>query len=330
MLFPYRFSGSSMAPALYKGQELIWRLRILFKFEKVVEMTLHLHIGAHKTATTHLQAILHKNRAALADHDVDYLPPENIREAIKYWRIAAETMAPFPTVSGALAKRKLAKMDTGASRIIASDENSLGHCRTMIRRGELYGRALPRLRLWRLLAAKRQTTVYLAIRNYAPFFTSAYAQSIRSARYYGLTALTLEELSRLPRRWPDVVKDIRRALPGARVIVWDFKDYKALRLRILEQMCGFEPPKHVKRRPMATPSTAGMAAFANKAYASASGVVERKDRLAILSAHPVCPEDPRFDPWPPHISQLLADKFAEDKAQLMSQLGADFLVPDKT
>lgn len=290
-------------------------------------MTLHLHIGAHKTASTHLQAILRKNQPSLADNGIAFLPPETIRDAIKYWRIAVETMAPLPTVSGLLAKRKLAKMDTGAARMIASDENSLGHCRTMIRRGELYARALPRLRLWRSLADRRETTVYLCIRNYAPFFTSAYAQSIRSARYYDLTPFMLEDLSRLPRRWPDVVDDIRAALPGARIVLWDFRDYKALRPHILEMMCGFPPPKQVKRRPMATPSTAGMSAFARAARSARNGIVSRDTRLALLAQHPVCPADPKYDPWPAELSRSLSASFAKDKAELSVAPGVTFLTP---
>ncbi|MGB0506173.1 MAG: hypothetical protein ACPGGK_08235 [Pikeienuella sp.] len=292
-------------------------------------MTLHLHIGAHKTATTHIQNILRKNRDALAANDVEFLPPEDIRDAIKYWRIAAETMAPLPTVSGALAGRKLARMDKGSARIIASDENSLGHCRTMIRRGALYARASTRLSLWRRLAEKRETTVYLSVRNYAPFFTSAYAQSVRGTRYYDLTADMLKSLARLPRRWTDVAADAQRALPGANLIIWDFADYKALRSEILERLCGFPPPKHVKRRPMATPSMAGMAAYATAAASSPGGVVSREQRLALAAELPITAESPKFNPWPKEMGQFLDQEFAKDKALLREQFGANFLVKPK-
>ena len=39
----------------------------------------HLHLGAHKTATTHLQQIFLTNREALANHGVHYDGPAHLR-----------------------------------------------------------------------------------------------------------------------------------------------------------------------------------------------------------------------------------------------------------
>ena len=43
---------------------------------------LRVHLGAHKTATTHLQKALHKHRAALRAADIDFIRPAQLRAAL--------------------------------------------------------------------------------------------------------------------------------------------------------------------------------------------------------------------------------------------------------
>ena len=280
-------------------------------------MTLHLHVGAHKTATTHLQATLIRHRAQLAEAGVKFLRPDDIRALIGSGRRAAARMGAFPSIRRSGAARRLARLDQGAGRIVLSDENSLGQCIEIFRRNSLYPTAMRRLTIWRRLAAQRETIVYLSIRNHAEFLSGAYVQSIRNAP---LHRPEVRRLAEMPRRWTDIAEDIRLALPGARLRVWAYEDYTALTPRILREMTGLTL-QPVRRRPMATPSAAAVAALDTSARPS------DKALQALAADHPITPDNPKFTLWSAAQTRALTAMYDEDLATLRRDLGEDFLGP---
>lgn len=283
-------------------------------------MTLHLHIGAHKTATTHLQATLIKHRALLAEAGVQFERPDNIRAVIGPGRRAAVQMGPFPSFRRAGASRRLAALDQGRNRLVISDENSLGLCPELFQRELLYPTAYRRMAIWRRLAAQREALIYLCIRNYGAFFSSAYVQTIRNKPIVAPDSDSLASLARMPRRWGDIIQDIRCALPGARLRVWTFEDHFALLPDLLQEKTGLTL-QPVRRRPMATPSTDAIAAFRSVARRRRQPL----DKLA--KEHPITDENPKFSLWSAAQSKALTEMYEDDVTALRRDLGEDFLRP---
>lgn len=162
-------------------------------------MTLHLHIGAHKTATTHLQATLIKHREQLTEAGVQFERPNHIRSLIGSGRRAAAQSRIFPSVRAGLAVQRLARIDAGKDRLVLSDENSLGQCIEIYDRERLYPTVRHRMKIWRRLAAQRDTTIYLSIRNYADFSVAPMSSQFARLRFTGL------------------MRTVWRPLPGCRV-----------------------------------------------------------------------------------------------------------------
>ena len=283
-------------------------------------MTLHLHIGAHKTATTHLQATFIRHRALLAEAGVQFERPDDIRALIGSGRRAAAKMGALPSLRRARAMRRLGGLDRGAIRLLISDENSLGRCSEIFETKRLYPTARRQLKIWRRLAGARGARVYLCVRDYGPFFSGAYVQSIRAAAVHRPSDGDLAALADLPRRWTDVVEDVREALPGARIIAWAFEDYDALKPRLMEMMTGraLDP---VRRRPMETPSQAAVDAYREERPATA----KRLERLAL--DHPISANNPKFTLWSPAQQAALSNAYQNDLAALSRDLGEDFLRP---
>lgn len=281
-------------------------------------MTFHLHVGAHKTASTHLQAILRRNGARLEAAGARVILPDEAR------MLTTQLRRPLGAPLRALAaRRRLAELLRGADRALASDQDAMGRCDEMIARAALYPAARARLRLWRRAAKGRETTVWLSIRAYAPFLSGVHAQALTGRQAAPLPPHVRARLAALPRRWPDVVGDIRAVLPEARLIVWDCAGYAALRPRILAEMTGGVGLEPVNRRPMATPSGAAMAAI----FAAPAALLTREALDAAGQARPIGPGAPRYDPWSETERAAMDAAWAEDRERVAALPGVEMLEP---
>ncbi|MEM7546574.1 MAG: hypothetical protein AAF367_13650 [Pseudomonadota bacterium] len=291
-------------------------------------MTIHLHLGAHKTGSTHLQAVMRKNRHRLREAGTVYAPPDQLRDLIGPAQRAAAAVAPLPSLRAMSAARALARLADGAPKLlIAADENGLGHCGDMIRARRLYPEARARLGLWHRAARARDLTCFLAIRDYAAFFASVHIQSVRDGPLAEMKKEDRIGLAALPRRWPDLVAEIRRALPGARLVMWEFDDYEALRETVARRLSGQEGLKPVLRRSMQTPSIAAWAALQVVAAGREDRRVPKDVFRAVMADHPVTTNNPRYAPWATAEAARMTVAYHEDVAALRADAGIEFLTP---
>lgn len=286
-------------------------------------MSIHIHLGAHKTASTHIQAILRENAALLSAAKVRYAPPSEVRRLIGPARRAAAWAGFVPSPRAFVAARRIAALAGDERLLIVADENSLGMCAEVIMTGALYPTAAPRLRLLGRLAARRDTTAFLAIRDYAPFFSGVHAQAARGGRARALTAAELKAFAALPRRWPDVVRDIRRALPDARLILWRFEDYKALRARIPGMIAATDGLKPFRRRSMATPSNPAMEAI----FAAAADRADQTLTIGEFDHMRATHDGARYMPFRADDHAGMSEAYSEDVARLRADPDVTFLAP---
>ena len=286
-------------------------------------MSIHLHLGAHKTASTHIQAVLRENGHRLAAAGVRYAPPAEVRRLIGPARRAAARAGFLPSPRAIMAARRMAALAGREPHLVVADENSLGMCAEVIETCALYPTAAPRLRLLRRLAAQRETTAFLAIRDYAAFFAGAHAQAARGGRAAPLSDARRAALAALPRRWTDVVGDIEKALPSVRLTLWRFEDYRALRAVLPEMISGAKDLKPFRRRSMATPSQAAMAAIFSRAAENANCEISVGDFDYLRSSH----DGERYMPFSPEERDAMAAAYAEDCERLRADADIRFLTP---
>ncbi|MEM7210835.1 MAG: hypothetical protein AAF479_02915, partial [Pseudomonadota bacterium] len=104
-------------------------------------MEIVLHLGAHKTATTFIQSLLHKNVVALEQHNVGFESPKTLRPmfaiaprgnfpAPRAQRIAARTWALTQVINTAVDLRR--------RRLVISEEQLIGSLRALMSGRGLY------------------------------------------------------------------------------------------------------------------------------------------------------------------------------------------------
>ncbi|MEM7524680.1 MAG: hypothetical protein AAF360_13155 [Pseudomonadota bacterium] len=288
-------------------------------------MNVHLHLGAHKTASTHMQATLRKNRDRLTAAGVSLISPDEVRALAGGGQEAAARMRPLPSLrAGAAAQRLRARLDerAGGGPVVAADENSLGRCAEVIARRALYPTAAARLAVWRPALAA-EATVFLAIRSYADFFAGAHAQAARGGAAAALSPYALAALAALPRRWTDVVADIRSVAPRAHLVIWAYEDYPALDRSLMTRLTGLSGLDAVNRRPMATPRAPAMEAIFARAATRPGQEISAQafDELAAAA-----PKDaPRYDPFSPTARKAMEAAYAEDLDRLRADPGVETL-----
>lgn len=190
-------------------------------------MRISLHIGAHKTATTYIQARLATRAAVLTEAGVAFADHTQLRRAVsdrldRLERYGALPLA-GPAIGGGLSR--ILEAAEGRERLILSDENLAGPLSGVESARGLYPRVGARVSA--LLRALRghDVTVFFSIRGYAAFYGSAYAYRFGKRRGASLADFRRRALANR-RRWSDIVADICRAAGPERTVVWDYESFR--------------------------------------------------------------------------------------------------------
>lgn len=205
-----------------------------------------LHVGVHKTATTHLQQAIRAHRRDLKAIGVHFFGPAHFRSGRFPMRQVLEWSGDTGSLARTFAPGMVGK-HAGARRLVISEENILGgaHDADMLREGRPYPRGAVRLERFLAAIGARGATLFVAVRNPADFITSAYSQRLLAGlpmpfeRFVGdMNVATLS--------WSDLVARLR-AVPGVGdCVVWRYEAYPAIAPRIMEGLLGAEGAAQVK------------------------------------------------------------------------------------
>ncbi len=283
-----------------------------------------IHIGAHKTATTHLQEVLGGRADEIAEMGATFLPVRQARQALPKPRTRARRIATrlLPALAPVLNRPRPEAAQSGlqaAARVrgpmLISDENLLGGVF-----GALHPRlypALSTLRFLEVLARRAPLRVFLAIRSPDRLLPSAYAEGLKAGPIRdGHLARIVARWRDRPPLWSELVARIARTVPSARLHVWDHADYARHWREIHRRFTGLPLPDGpdlpgIDRN--RTPTAAGIAA----ACALPAHMPRRAAAVrAIYAQHMPGPGAPVFDPLSPQDRARLQAAFAEDLARL--------------
>lgn len=151
----------------------------------------------------------------------------------------------------------LAKARGDAPDLLLTEENILGGTRrgTMFSsRGLLYPFAARRLRQAIDIAGGGPVTLYLALRDPAGFQVSAFSLQLLLGNELELASY-LQDRDPAQVGWAGLVKRLQAVEGVARVVIWRYEDYPALRLRLLDMLV---PAGLAGRVPDPPPSNEGL------------------------------------------------------------------------
>lgn len=200
-------------------------------------MALTFHLGAHKTASTHLQQALCQARPDLWRAGVFYADPWTLRgQGVDLARLLTAGAA----TPGEMARfaRSLRNARETCPDLLISEENILGRTgrrRLVSRDGEVYPEATPRLQRMIALAGGGPATLFLSVRDPAAFNLSVFALQVGKGKEFDY-AMFLNGRDPAWIGWAGLVERLSTVPGVGGVVVWRYEDYAALRPRLLARM----------------------------------------------------------------------------------------------
>lgn len=202
-----------------------------------------IHVGAHKTATTHLQETLTAVRPALAEQGLDFIPNQLVRAgalAPTLWRRRPITRVPIlgPVRMREAIEATVEPLRIGPDIVVLSEENILGVPHQVIGKA-FYPQAAQSVARLASLALRAELVLFLSIRSYDTLLPSAYVESLKHAPPPpgGFEAVKPRLLAQPP-SWFELVSRLRDAAPGVPLRIWRQEDYRANAQAIMETVCG--------------------------------------------------------------------------------------------
>ncbi|MEL6682713.1 MAG: hypothetical protein AAFQ09_08705 [Pseudomonadota bacterium] len=195
--------------------------------------TIAFHIGAHKTATTHLQRSLSKAVDGLAAAGVRYYGPQDFRLPGRSIFALFGLKEPKPGQTRRAPLQQLELMRKEAEHLIFSEENFIGVLNSPRRYPVKQRYPHAATRIGQLAAAlDRPIDVALGIRRPTSFLNSAYCQQLMGGRVVPFAQYAhINPIKSVD--WLDLVTRLRAADGVGRLTVWCYEDYAA----IFEQIC---------------------------------------------------------------------------------------------
>lgn len=276
-------------------------------------------IGAHKTASTHLQFSLRDAGKALAAHDIALLMPGDVRRALMplCYRMAE---GEAPDALRAEAVSALAHIfPQMPSHLIVSDENILGGTDRKMLLGPqgLYPWSPGRLsRMLALFGCAADRRIAMAIRGQAGFLASAYCEQLHHMPFMPFADFIAGHEPRAL-SWAQMIGRLLDAAPGLPFLLWRFEDYPGSFARITSALIG--PKAAACVRPLAEAQRVGPSARAISEMAKAAARGKQRAMEGVKKRYPRGPDSPGFDPWSAGERTGLAQLYGKDWAVL----GAD-------
>ncbi len=293
------------------------------------DVEFRLHLGFHKTASTHIQRILDHNHENLKRFGTYVVPHKRLRN--KYTRVT-ETFAnqqigmdygePITREEyDALAADfwKSVPFDR-FDRVVLSEENVAGHVGQCVFPGLLYRFPKTYMRYFRAALPVPATEIDVVIRSYDTFFASCYLEYISSTgahRYISAEEMMTKVMVNTP-SWLEVLDMLAQVFSRAKINVWVYEDLRETMPQLLEDLTGRPAdrliPMDDTSRSRASPSGTVLAEF--EKVVRADGVQAGLDAWKDLKEQFGQTKGAAFVPWSDRDQAHLQRLYQSDIAQL--------------
>ncbi|TNF23369.1 MAG: hypothetical protein EP318_00440 [Rhodobacteraceae bacterium] len=273
-------------------------------------------IGAHKTASTHLQRSLTAQRDAVTDEGVAIIGPMPIGGDILPLSDLLRGRAD-PALLALAAEGFLDKHAGEAPEVLLLNENILGNSLApdmVLRDNQLYKFAPARVKRVIDLFPGHEIRLGLAVRNPAGFLVSAWQEQMKGHGFRPFRAY-LDAVDVTALSWLKLVKRLRQAVGETDIFLWRYEDYPAVAPAVLHQCMGAAAARITLKSTAANP---GFSAAALD-YLAEVGTVTREASAEALRRFPKGAENPAFQPWTEAELQAMSTRYDEDLMRIESR-----------
>ena len=290
-------------------------------------MKLHVHLGVHKTATTYLQGLLAKKKQRLNQAGVGAMGLGEFRPFFTRY-LMDHPVGEF-RIEDHLEKFFGDGAPADVRGLILSDENLVGLCNGLIAHGKAYRRSDSRLNRLRELLAGHEVTMFMAVRSYDSFTSSAYCEAMRHSQHFVTFDSFRSKFDIESLRWPAMIRRFSAALQPAEVKLWRFEDFREQSDHIFKALAfGVEAGKQPEQPKAERPSFSGAAVTVLETLAKRHGPKAAAELVdAVSEGLPKGSgkgEYPAFDPWAAEEHRSMIGLYDEDCAAIPAKL---WLIP---
>ncbi|WP_143079877.1 hypothetical protein [Roseinatronobacter thiooxidans] len=265
-----------------------------------------LHIGAHKTASTHFQKTLLAHRADLSVVGCCYIGPDILRR-----RTASAALGDVRNQPPRLDQIVATAHDAG-QHVLVSDENILGRpCPPFIAEGgTLYPQAAARVSAFLARLGCAQVTLALSVRDPLTFLISAHGHQAMAGRPTPFDGF-ISGIEPLALHWSDMVARLLDCAEVARIILWRFEDYPRLAPKLGSALLGL-PDAGPLLAQSAAPQLTGVSAQALvQAQALLAKDPTRDPKRTVRQQMRLFPKSLRYPPLQPFSPACVAQSRAQ-------------------
>ena len=241
-------------------------------------MSIVIHLGAHKTATTHFQSRLDNSRDFLFQHDINYIPLSTLRREFTS-KLGDEALE--------AEVRNFLEPELASNHIIISDENLTGWLPPLAENSEPYPFLQQRVTQALKLLGSDDAIILYTIREPVDYLLSRYFEYIRHAKLIEFNKYcSLESIMQFS--WKSTIDQLRSL--SVPVYVSDFSMALAKEREYLQK---FLPPIGLELAPASQASSVRRAKLSREAYELLTLASARespafaKSLLKVLDATPL-------------------------------------------
>lgn len=291
--------------------------------------TISLHIGAHKTASSHLQNVLYKNRRLLTEDGIRLFGPKYLR--LKGRSLAAMfdtswSESPAPRRKPLDQLRFIAK---GRTHMVLSEENFVGNLADIKGRVSVPLYPFAPQRLGELIEkwAPVPADVFLAVRDPAAYMASAYSQAMFGGFHIRPRQFRLRNDWKGV-DWADYVERIR-TVPGiGQIFIWRQEEYEATLPQILSRLLRWEDANRIQLIEGRVHQGLSVTAVQKTLEAASEGQTGKLARDA-RRAYPVGENHQQFQLYSPSTLRKAADIYGAQMDKIEKMEGVTVLRPPR-
>ena len=273
-------------------------------------MTIKLYIGAHKTATTHIQSVLEYNQKNLKQHNIKLSTPNELR---KSWLGNFLNLCHIKERSHIEDLRK----ELPLSGIwILSDENFAGTpYEFKVSNQGMYPNVEQRLKCLKELFPTAKIELFFALRSYETFYRSTYLEVVRNRGYIPFEEYYSEEQFK-HNSWLNVIKMFTSVISEENITLWCYEDIKIVMPTIINAMTGLNNAKELMQNYPTRKTRESLSKKSIEVLASLSSVMSQEESKKIVeiinNKYPLSDTYPKFIAFDTEKAEKFQIKYQQD------------------
>lgn len=188
------------------------------------ETEIYIHLGFHKTATTHLQDILEFHCFDLLSQNALFLTRFDIRPLSFQEALNQQAYTKCNQILEQAIENKFSFYNQPINRFILSEENLAGGIKLIHTTSKLYPALINNVGNLIKLFPNQKLTILFGIRSFSDFLPSIYGEILRHNTFFSfnnfIKKINIENLS-----WFDLILSLQKKYPSINIRVFLFESY---------------------------------------------------------------------------------------------------------